>query len=281
MEHLTNFVIGIFIGTGLIIPGVSGGVLAIALGVYDKLIKAFSGIFKDFKKNITFLIPIIFGIGLGTVLFGNIVLYLYTNYEVATKSAFLGLILGSLPIVFNKLKTGKNKYMFKPVPFLLATSVGVSLYIINGLYVVNESITTLNYSLGSTIKLFVAGLFYAVGKVIPGVSSSFMLMVLGIYEYVLSLLSNPLLVLNGELIHAVIFGLGFIIGAIVLSKIVVYLLEHYQYITYSAIIGFILGSILIIIPSYQMNTETLGSLMIFMMAFIISYTFARYENEKK
>jgi len=280
MKHLINFIAGMFIGTGLILPGVSGAVMAIALGVYDDLIKVFSNIFSDFKKNIIFLTPILLGMAFGTNIFGNVLLYFFEEYPVFTKTAFIGLILGSLPIIFNKLKV-KNKYKFGYIPFIVALLIGIALYYLNDLFVVSETLESLNGSLESYFKIFVGGLLYSLGKIIPGVSSSFMLMALGVYEYILYLISHPLTAISSELLNVLIFISGLGIGLISLSKIILFLLNNYSIQTYSAILGFIIGSLFILVPNYGFNTETFISLFIFIITFTTSIAFSIYENRKK
>lgn len=279
MKHLINFIAGMFIGTGLILPGVSGAVMAIALGIYDDLIKVFSNIFSDLKKNIIFLIPILLGMAFGTVFFGNILLYLFEKYPIFTKTAFIGLILGSLPIIFNKLKVN-NKYEFSYIPFVLALLVGLLLYYLNDMFVVSETLDSLN-GLESYFKLFIGGILYSLGKIVPGVSSSFMLMALGVYEYILYLISHPMTVVSSELFNVIIFIAGFGIGLVFLSKVILYLLNNHNIKTYSAILGFVIGSLFILVPSYSLNIDALISIVIFIITFTISILFYIYENRKK
>jgi putative membrane protein len=281
VKHIKNFVIGIIIGTGLILPGVSGAVLAIALNVYDKLLKVFSNVFIDFKKNIIFLAPILLGIAFGTVAFGNLLLYSFDNYPVQTKTAIIGLILGSLPIIFNKIKTKNNNYEFKITSFFIALLLGISLYIINDNYIVSQSAEMFNKGISSLIMLFIGGFVFSLGKIVPGISSSFMLMALGMYQYILYLIANPMVILTNQFINVLIFVLGFFFGTIMLSKGILILLKKQPYHSYSAIIGFVIGSILIIWPKYSLNIETLLSFFIFVIMFSLSYGFSIYENNKK
>jgi putative membrane protein len=281
VQHIKNFIIGIIIGTGLILPGVSGAVLAIALNVYDKLLKVFSNIFIDFKKNIIFLTPILLGIAFGTVAFGNLLLYFFDNYPIQTKTAMIGLVVGSLPIVFNKIKTKNNKYEFKMVSFFVALLLGISLYIINDSYIVNQSVEMFDNGIDSIIMLFIGGFVFSLGKIVPGISSSFMLMALGMYQYILYLIANPILAVTNQFINLSIFVTGFLFGTIMLSKLILILLNKQQYHSYSAIIGFIVGSLLIIWPKYSLNIETLLSFLIFVIMFSLSYGFSLYENNKK
>lgn len=281
MNHFINFAVGIFIGTGLILPGVSGAVLAIAFGVYDKLLYSISNFFSDIKKNLLFLTPIMLGLVVGTFAFGKILLYLFENYPNQTKASFVGLILGSLPIIFNKLKVKKGQYDFKFPAFTLALCFGLLLFISNEFYTINEPVSVVTNSVASYFKLFIAGILYSLGKIVPGVSSSFLLMLLGVYEYVLNLIANPMLIFEGQLVNALFFIAGFGLGLIVLSKLILKLLTKYPLYTYSAVIGFILGSILIIFPSLSLSVETLIAISLFGVMFFVSYQFSLYENNKE
>ena len=106
---------GICIGAGAILPGISSGVFCVILGIYDKLVSSVLNLFKDFKKNFLYLLP--FGIGafIGIILFGNLLKFLYTSYPMQTKYSFIGLILGSIPLMIkdvHKSRAFKKKYIF-------------------------------------------------------------------------------------------------------------------------------------------------------------------------
>ena len=105
MEFFGNIIKGVMIGIANIIPGVSGGTMAVSLGIYDRLIGAVSGLFKEFKKNIAFLIPIIIGCGIGIVGFTYAIEYLLDKHTFVTCMAFVGLILGGLPAIISSMKS--------------------------------------------------------------------------------------------------------------------------------------------------------------------------------
>ena len=100
MGTLYRFIIGIFIGAGAILPGISSGVLCVIFGIYDKLINCVLGFFKDIKENSKFLLPIIIGVAIGVIVFGNLLKTLFNLYPTQTKFAFIGLILGCVPNLF-------------------------------------------------------------------------------------------------------------------------------------------------------------------------------------
>ena len=108
MSFIYLFLIGILIGTAMIIPGVSGAVIAVIFGVYDKLIASLTNLFKDFKKNMLFLSTLGSGILVGTIWFSNVMMFLYEKCEVATKLSFIGLILGGVPYLIKEIKSKDN-----------------------------------------------------------------------------------------------------------------------------------------------------------------------------
>ena len=276
MKHILNFIAGLFIGAGLILPGVSGGVLAIVLGVYEDIIYAISNIFKEPKKQMIFLIPLGLGLVISMIIFGNILEYLFTNYEFVTKYAFIGLILGSLPILFDKL-IENGKVNFKPTPFLIALIIGLSLYLLDK-YILLENNVSLNGDISSYFILFIGGLFYAMGKIVPGISSSFLLMILGIYEYVLGVIANPWDISLADFWNVVALGSGLLIGLVVLVKAVEKLLDKHFNTLYSSVIGFILGSIVIIYPGFKFAPEQIIAIILFIVMFAVSYAFSNYKK---
>lgn len=100
---MTNFLKGIFVGIGGIAPGLSGSILLVIFGLYTKMIEAMGTFFKNIKKNATFLIPLFAGFGVGVLIFGKVVDYLIAEYEMYTRFAFLGLILGTIPLFYKEV----------------------------------------------------------------------------------------------------------------------------------------------------------------------------------
>ena len=125
MNFLTNCLKGIAIGCGAILPGVSSGVFCVIFGIYEKLLNSILNFFKDIKNNTKFLFPILIGTCLGIVIFGNILNYFLYQYPIQTKSIFIGLILGSIPLLVKKVN---KKEAFKAshlIFFLLALFLGI------------------------------------------------------------------------------------------------------------------------------------------------------------
>ncbi len=271
-------VMGIIIGAGFIMPGVSGAVLAVIFGIYDKIIKSISNLFKDFKSSIMFLYPIIIGVIIGILIFGNILNFAFDNYPNESKSIFLGLVTGGIPFLFKKIKADGQKNVHL-ISFITSLSIAFILFVV-GEYTLNLDFTTgLQQSLSRYVILFITGVIYVSGKIIPGISSSFLLMIVGMYEYILDVIGSLLFMSLIEYFSLMPFFLGMAVGAIILIKIIKHLLANYYTITYSAITGFIIGSLPIMYPTIRINDNGLVQIVLMIVAFIISYVFSVNRNE--
>ena len=256
---MINFIYGLCIGLGFIIPGVSGGVIATILGIYEKIINSILNFKDNIKENSLFLLPIFGGILLSIFLFSNILLYLINNKYFYISYVFMGLILGTIPYLLKEIKRKEDKNI-QFLPFFITLIIGLLLYIID---INNYS----NHSTLNILTIILAGFFYAFGKIVPGISSSALLMLLGLYEYFLNIIANPLHISISTFIYIIIFIISFIISAIIILKVISYLLKYHYRSTYSAIIGFVITSILFLYP----GTFNYLSIIILILAFNISY----------
>ncbi len=270
MSFLYLFLVGILIGTAMIIPGVSGGVLAVIFNVYDKMIYSLTNLFKDFKKNFTFLFVLGSGIIIGAMWFSKVMIFLYEYHETITKFAFIGLILGGIPYLFNEVKENTNECVsYKAVLITFLFSIF--------LWYLSCNVTQIkldgngNNMLLNIFNLFLAGIIYSLGKVIPGISGSFLLIMIGMYEYVLSIIANPFLITSNDIVKLIPFAIGLIVGIISLLKVINYLLKHKFKLVYSIIIGFVIGSIPVLNPGISLTIETLKGVLIMIICFALSY----------
>lgn len=274
MFFINLFLIGILIGTAMIIPGVSGGVIAVIFNVYDKMIYSLTNLFKNFKKNFIFLFILGMGIIIGAVWFSKIMMFLYTYHELPTKFAFIGLILGGVPFLFNQIKLNTNKKV-NFIALLISFLISIILFFISkNIYNIdldNDS----NSLIINVFKLFLAGIIYSVGKIVPGISGSFLLIIIGMYEYVLKVISNPFSIGLNDVFKLIPFVLGLVFGIIVLLKIMDKMLKKRYRLVYSIIIGFVIGSIPAIIPSINNFKDLLSGLIITIIGFIFSYKMSK------
>ena len=260
MDFLLSIGKGILIGTGAILPGISSGVICVILGIYEKLVNSVLELFKDFKKNITFLLPIAIGIGIGFFLFGYLLNYLFNSYNSECKLLFLGLILGSIPSLF---KEANKKKKFK-LSFLLYTFISFAFGIF--LFLLENNISN-SYadSQNGFIFLFLSGFAMSAGVIIPGVSSTVILMCFGVYYVYLEAISFF------NLSVLIPMGIGLLLGSIFFLLLIRFLFKNYSYQTYYCIIGFVLGSIFVLIPS----TFNLLSIILLVLGFVIALKLER------
>lgn len=269
MNNIYNIFCGIIIGMGVILPGVSGSVIAIMLGIYNKIIF----LLNDKEKNILIkfkeLFPIILGLLVGVILFGNILLYFYKTFEIEMCYIFIGLILGGLPILNNEIKSNKGKinYIYLFTTFIIS----ILLLVLPNLYLD----TAIEQSSKSFFVLLIAGFLYISGKIIPGVSSSFFMIILGLYDYILSIMANPFSLDFYECIKLIPFIIGIIIGFLILIKLINYLLNNYFSNTYSAILGFVLGSILAIFPGFKLQSNYIIATLLAIISFYFTYKMSK------
>lgn len=261
MTQIINFVKGIIIGIAVVIPGLSGSIFAVVVGLYEKMIHAVSGFRKDIKKNILFLLPIVLGAVIGVLLSTKLILMICETYTQQAYFFFIGLVLGSIPLVLRKLK-GKS---FRPA-YLLITGFSIGLVLLMG-YLSHSgdagtAANTAYYLTGikDAIVILFAGFLSCALMSIPGVSGSVTLMVLGQYNKVYGAVSECTDMLKhlvrgnfaeaGEASRAVwlvlLFAVGGISGFILISKLIARLLAKYEAQTYYGVAGMVIGAIVIL-----------------------------------
>jgi len=252
MTFITDIIKGMFIGIANIIPGVSGGTIALSMGIYDKLIGAVSNFLKDWKKSIITLLPILSGCGIGLIGFTFAIEYLLSEHTFITCMAFVGLILGGLPVLIRQLKEklseqGGSVGMSGIISFLVLFAFAIGLPLMGS---DEEVMKTLTATPGLMVILFFIGIIASATMVIPGVSGSLVLMILGYYYGIIESIKNFLEALkavdipaltNGFLVLAP-FGVGVLLGIFLIAKLITFLFERYGVQTYCAILGLILSS---------------------------------------
>ena len=168
MKMIFDILRGVVIGLANIIPGVSGGTMMVSMGIYDTIIGCINSLFKDFKRCVKMLWPYALGMVLGILGLAKLITFLLGSYPLPTNMAFIGLILGGLPMILKKMKDEK-KGAAGAIAFVLAFALVVGLKIVGGGNGTDASITL---GLGQMIILFVMGVIAAATMVIPGVSGS-------------------------------------------------------------------------------------------------------------
>lgn len=241
-----NILKGIIIGIANIIPGVSGGTMAVSMGIYDKLIHCISHFFSELKKNIIFLAPLAVGMVIAIIASAFGMEYLFDTFPVQTNFMFIGLILGSLPAIYGKVSNEnvKTGHIISAVVFFL---VVVGMAMLNGS---SGHTTTIDKSFLQVIILFLIGVIAAATMVIPGVSGSMMLLLLGYYnvilesikEFAVAVVHWNISAIGENLFILVPFGIGVIAGAVVISKIIETVFKKFPLYAYWSIIGLLIAS---------------------------------------
>ena len=250
MKNVILVIKGFIMGIANIIPGVSGGTLALTLGIYEEFISSISHFFKNIKENIKFLVPVFIGMGLSILTMSNVISASLDHFPVPTALFFMGLVIGGIPMLVNKVnKTKEQKqvssYIIMLITFLTVMVLAFSNEIFgNGLGDINLN----NISIGGYIILLLVGIVAAATMVIPGVSGSLVLMLLGYYKPIVDTIKD-LTHFNNIVDNCLIlipFGIGVVIGIILIAKIIEWLLKKYEVKTYFGVLGFIFASVIAI-----------------------------------
>lgn len=235
-----NVLKGALMGIALIIPGFSGGTVAVVLGIYYGLVSAVSGLFRHFSRNFLYLLPFAIGMVLAVVALIVPISAALEYLPLPTICLFVGLMLGGVPPI--AAEAGKpNKFAYVAA-FIIACAVAVGLCFIPALGDADRSASP---TAGTYFSLLGVGFTGACGFVVPGISGSMILMVLGYYNYILGAGRELLSLTNvgTNILIILVFAVGVIIGFFVISMIMKALLTRYKRGTYYAILGFIAGSV--------------------------------------
>ncbi len=237
---------GMVVGIANIIPGVSGGTMMVAMGLYDKLIHAITHLKSEFKESMKLLIPIFIGAGVAIVTLARLFEFLLENYPIPTNFAFCGLIAGSLPFIFNKVK-GHTVSIGKIIAFLIFFAVVILMAVMGE---TNGNAADVSFGVVNVIKLLLVGIIAAATMVVPGVSGSMMLMLLGYYDTILKSINqfiDALIAFDMEALFVqcavlVPFGIGVVVGIFLIAKLIEFIFSKAEIHAYYAIIGLIIAS---------------------------------------
>lgn len=251
MNYIIDILKGIVIGIANIIPGVSGGTMMVSMGIYDKIISSVTGMLKHLRESIMTLLPYGIGMVIGIVGPAFLIKYLFANFAFATSMAFIGLILGGIPIIVKRI-SGKRLCPRNIIAFLIMFIFIIGLKFVggSGSEVSLDVITPI-----LLIELFFVGVIAAATMVIPGVSGSMVLMLLGFYNPVLTAITDCVSALTAfdiaVLIHNVEilapFGIGVVIGIFAVAKLIELLIKKQEAMTFSGILGLIIASPIVVL----------------------------------
>jgi len=266
MKFIFDILRGCAIGIANIIPGVSGGTLAVSMGIYDKIISSVTGLFRHFKKSVVTLLPYGIGMAVGLLGLSFIIEFLFARYPLPTVLLFIGLILGGVPALWQRVK-GKKIGILGIVLFVVFFALLVLLPFIAG---EERTDLVLTPDVVTIIKLFFVGVIASATMVIPGVSGSMILMSLGYYAPILSSITafvRAVLDLNisaalSECALLVPFGIGILVGIFAIAKLIEFLLARFESYTYCAVLGLVAASPISIFTAFKIPAPSILILVI-------------------
>lgn len=260
MNNLILVLKGFVMGIANIIPGVSGGTLALTLGIYERFIGALSHFFSNLKENVRFLIPIAIGMVIAILSMSRVISYSYDHFPLPTSLFFVGLVIGGIPMLYNRIKGKKEKKELSSwIILILSFALVLSLAFSEQLFDLDISVSFTNMNITGYLLLLLVGVITAATMIIPGVSGSLVLMLLGYYYPVLNVIKDLTKFKNigANLLIAGFFGIGVLLGIVLISKLIEYLFEKYEVKTFYGVMGFILASVIAIPVSTYNNVENL------------------------
>lgn len=278
MNMFKNIIKGMMIGIANIMPGVSGGTLAVSMGIYDKLIHCITHILSEFKESMKFLLPIFAGAGIALVALTFVIEALFQYYPIPTNLLFIGLIVGGLPPVVTKVKSHKLSFGHILAGLLFfALVVGMAMMGDYG----NRQVT-LNLGIVPMIKLVLVGIIAAATMIIPGVSGSMVLLILGYYQPIIQQITafcTAVITLDmAGILHGIAillpFGIGVLIGILGIAKIIEIIFEKYPVYAYCAIIGLIAASPIAILVCSNFAGFSVSVLLISIVTFAAGFGIA-------
>ncbi len=278
LESVILFLKGIVVGVANIIPGVSGGTIAVIVGVFDRLVEAVNTLFKKFKSNMLFLIPLGLGAAAGIVGLSRLIGFCLEEYPIQTNFFFVGLVAGSIPLIYKKAahRNGNGeespKSHFSPlyiIPFVLGAAAVIVLAIVQT-YVIKDSGGEAAVSAMSAAAFFqylFGGAIASIAMVVPGISGSLVMVLIGLYDKVLGVIAGLTHFSDKDLfIHSLLcaipIGLGILIGIFTVAKLIEFLMKRYHQATYFAIFGLMTGSLAALLISMELYAVSFTVLMI-------------------
>lgn len=286
---IRTFLIGLAIGMANVIPGVSGGTLAVVFNIYDKFVNAITLNFKKLWRNRKFVFPLLIGMLGGVLIFSKLITIVYEKFPMQTNYFFTGLILGSIPMLFKYMiakKEGEKFSAGKIIAIVICAIAGFALLIylghlegVLGTPDISADLPVQTFPL--TLRIFAAGLIGAVAMIIPGISGSLLMLIMGVYTIVMksiSLLFPSLFGGDLQLFFKAVFlllpnGIGVLIGLLAGAKLIAWLLKKIPNQTYAVIFGLICASAVNIFPrsGFASAGQAIGSIICILAGAAMAY----------
>ena len=268
-DFLKKAAAGFLIGLGGILPGVSGGVIAVSFGLYELILDALYGVFRHLKKSILFLLPVGLGALLGFFCGTKFIAEYFDRYYVEVMYLFLGLVAGGVPSFIAEANSGgfKKRYLIATVFGAVAASTL--------LFLERDVSGHSPDAVLTPVAAMISGAILAAGTIIPGISTSFVLIYLGWYQPAMNALTELHI---GTLLF---IGIGIVLCALALIKGVRWLFSRFHGWTYYGVLGFLIVSAVLIFPGFAFTSEYIIGIVLFAVGFLTAYLFGRIQTGEK
>lgn len=261
-SFLYRVLCGFCLGISIFAPGISGSIMAIIMGIYDKIIDITSNPFKNLKQNIKFLFPMGIGAVISLILFIFVFSYLFETYEKAVYMLFIGLIAGNLPMIYKEAKKSEFKWYY-----LLGAIIAVAIAFVIG--VMSESVSSAEgVAISSNlIYLAVCGAVGGFASLIPGMSISMILIVMGVYDILISSAKSL------DIAVIAVVGVAFVLAMVISSRFIKFIFNKFNGLAHFMVLGFLVGSIGGIFCSLPSEGSTLAGIVMLVIGLAISLLF--------
>lgn len=274
LSAIKKFAVGSVIGIASTVPGVSGAVLAVCFGVYERLVADIADLRHRLKKDFWFILIIGLGILFGMFLSAFGLDFIFENYRMISVLLFAGLIIGQLPELWTQTDTSVKP---KSTNYL---ALIVGLIIMGSFLIMGTSESkVIGHDITSILYMVLVGVIFSVSKLAPGISGATILLAIGLFEPLMKVMTNF------DIILLIPLGIGILIGLVVFSKVVNYALNHYRKSTYFMIFGLTIGSIFVMLGDavnhYVGGTELAVGIVCFIVGIVLSILFTKIGKSTK
>ena len=269
MEAIKNFLRGILIGISNAIPGVSGGTMAVVLNVYDRILYAVS--LRNIKENLKFLIPLGMGATIGIFALSKVIIPLRDNYPMILGFCFMGLIIGSIPTIYrHAVEEGEDTHIRNVTVGIAAFLIMVVMSMMDQDGMVNQTLAEMGgLNLKTGIMLFVGTAVASIAMIIPGISGSLVMLLIGTYTVVMEAISSF------DFMVLIPVAMGGTLGLIVGIKLIKNFMRFHPQMLYYGILGLVAGSLFPIYPGFEMSSEGAIAVIAMLISGSIAYLTSR------
>lgn len=270
LQSLLVFLKGLWIGGTMTVPGVSGGSMAMILGIYNRLISAIASFRKDVKQNTLFLLKFVAGAIIGIVLFSKFILEPLLNlFPMPVSYFFLGAVAGGVPMIYRT--AGVKRFNLAAI---LYPVIGIILVLLisllpEGLFTPHDG-----FSIGEFFLQILGGIIIAIALILPGISVSQMLLMLGLYTELIAAINTA------NVLPFIPLAIGIVIGTLACAKFMEKAMQKFPQQTYLIVFGFLLGSLPKLFPGIPAGWDIPLCLVTFAVGFAAIYCLQRFESNR-